>query len=160
MDLVKYIFEKPTLTRRVACWQMALTKYGIQHVTQKVVKGSVLSDYLAHPPLEDYQSMHFDFPNEDIMFVRDCNSPVHEEGPEPESRWKLVFDGASNAQGNVIGVVITSPTGFHPPFIARSYFDCTNNMAEYEACIFGIEATIDLRIKILEFYGDSALVVS
>lgn len=33
-------------------------------------------------------------------------------------------------------------------------------MAEYEACTFGIEATIDLRIKILEVYGDSTLVIS
>lgn len=33
-------------------------------------------------------------------------------------------------------------------------------MAEYEACIFGIEATIDLRIKILEVYGDLTLVIS
>lgn len=33
-------------------------------------------------------------------------------------------------------------------------------MVEYEACIFGIEAVIDLRIKILEVYGDSTLVIS
>lgn len=33
-------------------------------------------------------------------------------------------------------------------------------MEGYEDCIFGIEATIDLRIKILEVYGDSALVIS
>ncbi|XP_050908991.1 uncharacterized protein LOC127122746 [Lathyrus oleraceus] len=33
-------------------------------------------------------------------------------------------------------------------------------MVEYEACIFGIEASIDLRIKILEVYGDSTLVIS
>lgn len=33
-------------------------------------------------------------------------------------------------------------------------------MEEYEACIFGIEVTIDLRIKILEVYGDSALVIN
>lgn len=33
-------------------------------------------------------------------------------------------------------------------------------MVEYEACIFGIEAAIDLRIKILEIYGDSTLVIS
>lgn len=51
MDHVKYIFEKPSLTGRVACWQMPLTEYIIQHVTQKAVKGSVLSDYLAHQPL-------------------------------------------------------------------------------------------------------------
>ncbi|XP_050914864.1 uncharacterized protein LOC127129782 [Lathyrus oleraceus] len=33
-------------------------------------------------------------------------------------------------------------------------------MAEYEACIYDIEAAIDLRIKILEVCGDSALVIS
>lgn len=32
-------------------------------------------------------------------------------------------------------------------------------MEEYEACILGIEAAIDLRIKILEVYGDSTLVI-
>ncbi|XP_050892959.1 uncharacterized protein LOC127098407 [Lathyrus oleraceus] len=32
-------------------------------------------------------------------------------------------------------------------------------MAECEACIFGLEAAIDLKIKILEVYGDSALVI-
>ncbi|XP_050890884.1 uncharacterized protein LOC127096343 [Lathyrus oleraceus] len=33
-------------------------------------------------------------------------------------------------------------------------------MVEYEACIFGIKVAIDLRIKILEIYGDSTLVIS
>ncbi|XP_050890691.1 uncharacterized protein LOC127096119 [Lathyrus oleraceus] len=33
-------------------------------------------------------------------------------------------------------------------------------MEEYEACIYGIEAIIDLRIKILEVYEDSAMVIS
>src|SRR4051812_26360343 len=33
-------------------------------------------------------------------------------------------------------------------------------MAEYEACIHGIEAAIDLRIKYLKVYGDSNLVIS
>ncbi|XP_050916548.1 uncharacterized protein LOC127131678 [Lathyrus oleraceus] len=33
-------------------------------------------------------------------------------------------------------------------------------MEEYEACIYGLEAAIDLRIKILEVYGDSTLVIS
>ncbi|XP_050896341.1 uncharacterized protein LOC127103097 [Lathyrus oleraceus] len=33
-------------------------------------------------------------------------------------------------------------------------------MTEYEACIFGIKVAIDLMIKILEVYGDSALVIN
>lgn len=103
--------------------------------------------------------MRLDFPNEDIMYIRDYEIPGPEEGPEPGSRWMLVFDGASNALGNGIGAVITSPTDFHLPFTTRLCFKCTNNMAEYEACILGIEAAIDLRVKILEVYGDSTLVI-
>ena len=33
-------------------------------------------------------------------------------------------------------------------------------MAEYEACIMGLKAAIDLRIKFLSIFGDSALVIS
>lgn len=89
---------------------MALTEYDIQHVTQKAIKGSVLSDYLAHHPEEDYQPMIFDFPDEDILFIRDCNIPGPEEGPKPGSRWTLAFDGTSNARVHGVGAIITSPT--------------------------------------------------
>jgi len=42
---------------------------------------------------------------------------------------------------------------------ARLCFDCTNNIAEYEACVIGIRATIDFKVKSLKIYGDSALVI-
>ncbi|XP_050878418.1 uncharacterized protein LOC127082216 [Lathyrus oleraceus] len=104
--------------------------------------------------------MRFDFLDKDIMFVRDWGVLEPDRGPEPGSRWTVVFDGASNAQGNGIGAIISSPTGFHLPFTIILCFDCTNNMAEYEAWIFGLEAAIDLKIKILEVYVDSVLVIS
>lgn len=118
---------------------MDLTEYDIQHVTQKAIKGSVLSDYLAHQPLEDYQPMRFEFPNEDIMLIRDCNIPRPEEEPKPGSQWTLVFDGASNAHGNGIRAFITSPIGFHLPFTTRFCLECTNNMVEYKAFIFALK---------------------
>ncbi|MCI69346.1 RNA-directed DNA polymerase (Reverse transcriptase), partial [Trifolium medium] len=77
----------------------------------------------------------------------------------PGARWKLVFDGASNALGHGIGAVLISPRDTYTPLTTRVLFDCTNNIAEYEACIMGLQAAIELRIKILEVYGDSALVI-
>jgi len=47
MDPIKYIFEKPVLSGRIAWWQMLLSKYDIVYVTQKSIKGSVLAKYLA-----------------------------------------------------------------------------------------------------------------
>ena len=66
MDLIKYAFEKIALTGRVARGQMILIEYDIQYISQKAIKGSVLSDYLAQQPVEDYQPMRFEFPDEDI----------------------------------------------------------------------------------------------
>ena len=83
--------------------------------------------------MDDYETMKFEFPDEEIMYIRDFNIPGPDKGPEPGSRWTLVFDGASNAMGNGVGAVITSPEGFHIPFTARICFDCTNNMDKNEA---------------------------
>ena len=50
---------------------MVLKEYDIQFTTHKVIKGSVLEDHLAHQVLDDYQSMNFEFPDENIMLVTD-----------------------------------------------------------------------------------------
>jgi len=65
MDPIEYIFKKPALTRRIARWQVLLSKFDIVYVTQKAIKGSALADYLAQKPLNDYQPMHPEFPDED-----------------------------------------------------------------------------------------------
>jgi len=41
----------------------------------------------------------------------------------------------------------------------RLCFDCTNNIAEYEACVMEIRAAIDFKVKSFKIYGDSALVI-
>lgn len=84
MDTIKYIFEKPALTGRIAHWQMLLSKYDIECRTQKEVKGSILVDHLAHQPIDDYQFIRFDFLDEDVMYLKakDCDELLPEEGPE------------------------------------------------------------------------------
>ncbi|XP_040971366.1 uncharacterized protein [Gossypium hirsutum] len=138
----------------MARWQILLSEFDIVYVNQKAVKGSAIADFLASRALEDYEPLNFNFPNEDLMYIAIA------EGDMPEDHsWKLNFDGASNAIGNRVGAVLISPNGDHYPFTCKLDFDCTNNMAEYEACIMGIWAAIDREIKVLEVYGDSALVI-
>ena len=83
MDPIKYIFEKPALTGRVARWHMIFTKYDIQYTMQKAIKGSILADHLSHQPMDDYEPMKFEFPDEEIMYIWDCNIPGPDEGPKP-----------------------------------------------------------------------------
>ncbi|XP_058741246.1 uncharacterized protein LOC131613609 [Vicia villosa] len=141
---------------------MLLSEYDIQYRAQKAIKGRVLADHLASQPIDDDQSLKDDFPDEEIMYLKskDYEEPLHGEGPDLESRKGLIFDGAVNAYGRGIGAIIVMPQGSHVPFTTRLMFECTNNMEEYEACIMGLEEAIDLRIKILDVYGDSALVIN
>ena len=64
---------------------MILTEYDIQYTTQKAIKGSVLADHLAHQAVEDYQSMRFDFPDEDIMTLDNIEGNGSYDGPEQGS---------------------------------------------------------------------------
>ena len=101
MDPIKYIFEKPGVTGRVSHWQMILSEYDIHYMTQNAIKNGIVDDYLAHHPIKDYQPMKFEFPNEDVLFLKDYhNIPDPDEDPEPAARWTLMFDGALNALGN------------------------------------------------------------
>ena len=71
----------------------------------------------------------------------------------------MYFDGASNALRRGVGAILISPKGNHFPFTAKLSFDSTNNVAEYEACVMGLQAAIEKKIKKLTVYGDSALVI-
>ncbi|KAA3482112.1 reverse transcriptase [Gossypium australe] len=149
LDPLKYMMESTALNGRMERWQILLSEFDIVYVNQKAIKGSAIAEFLASRASADYEPLSFEFPNEELMYVANA-----EEIP-----WKLNFDGASNAVGNGIGAILVSPSGDHHPFTCRLDFDCTNNMAEYEACIMGIRAAMERKIRVLEVYGDSALVV-
>ena len=155
LDPIKFIFEKPSLSERIARWQVLLSKFDILYVSQKAIKGSAIADFLAERANEEYEPMSFDFPDEDLMAVLQIKK---EESPK-EDGWKIYFDGASNALGRGVGAVLISPEGNHYPFTAKLSFDCTNNVAEYEACVMDLQAAIEKKIKKLIVYDDSALVI-
>jgi len=58
-----------------------------------------------------------------------------------------------------VGAVLISPTKQYIPMTTRLCFDCTNNTAEYEACVMGIRPAIEFGAKCLEVYDDFALIV-
>ena len=105
IDPIKYIFEKPALTRRISCWQMLLSEFDIVFMTRKFIKGQAIVDYLVDQPLKDPELVESLFPDEDVMALKPKSDSV-----EPW-RWKHYFDGVSNSTGNGVGVVLVSPKG-------------------------------------------------
>ncbi|XP_015078057.1 uncharacterized protein LOC107021850 [Solanum pennellii] len=49
--------------------------------------------------------------------------------------------------------VLVSESGQHYPMEAKLRFNCTNNMAEYEACILGLKMAIDMTVYELLVIG-------
>ena len=47
LDPIKYIFEKPSLSRRIAKWQVLLSEYDIRYVYKKAIKRSPVAEFLA-----------------------------------------------------------------------------------------------------------------
>nr|XP_016477946.1 PREDICTED: uncharacterized protein LOC107799357 [Nicotiana tabacum] len=111
-----------------------------------------LADHLAENLVDDeYQPLNTYFPDEEVNSVEAIS--------EDTNSWKMFFDGAVNAKGVGIGAILISPTGQHHPATARLRFFCTNNTAEYEACIMSMNMATDQDVKELLIMGDSDLII-
>lgn len=77
-----------------------------------------------------------------------------------KSTWKFYFDGAFNQFGYGIGVLLIAPADSHIPIAFKLRFRVSNNQAEYEACIAGLEVALELGAISFDMIGDSNLVVS
>ena len=72
----------------------------------------------------------------------------------------MYFDGAMNQYRNGIRILSITLEGSNIPLAIKLNFEATNSMVEYEACIAGMEALRELRIKEAEVFGDSTLVIA
>ncbi|XP_009774699.2 uncharacterized protein [Nicotiana sylvestris] len=73
--------------------------------------------------------------------------------------WTLFTDGSSNVKGAGLGIVLVPPMGE----TIRQAIKChpiTNNEAEYEAVIAGLELALELEIEQIVIKSDSQLVVN
>ena len=73
--------------------------------------------------------------------------------------WKLSVDGAANAQGSGVGLILTSPDGIDVEYSLKFIFQASNNEAEYEAVIAGLNLAHSMEADQLEVSSDSQLVV-
>ena len=138
MDPLKYLFEKSALSGRLSKWLILLAEFNLKHVAKKTIKGSVVSDFCTKNPIKEEGGKE-DFPDEDILDVE-------------LGTWKMYFDRAVSQYGNGIGILLITPKGSHMSLAIKLNFESTNNMAEYEACIAGMEALRELGVKEAEVF--------
>ncbi|XP_070010682.1 uncharacterized protein [Nicotiana sylvestris] len=127
---------------------LLLCLHYISHIkdgsSKKAIKWQALVDDLVENLVGgEYEPLKTYFPGEEVSFIG-------EDITETYDGWRMIFDGAANFKGVCIGAVLVSETGQHYPVSAKLRFPCTNNMAEYEACILGLILAIDMNVQELQ----------
>ncbi|CAL9004531.1 unnamed protein product [Prunus brigantina] len=144
-DLIKYMLTRPIIRGRIGKWTMALSEFTFQYVAQRSVKGQALADFLAHHPTQGQEGET----EVEIGMAR-----------MEKNYWTMYFDGSSTESRSGAGVVIESPQGQRWQFAFQLDFRCTNNQAEYEALIIGLEILQGMKATRVLVYGDSQLVIN
>ncbi|XP_075633910.1 uncharacterized protein LOC142606445 [Castanea sativa] len=73
--------------------------------------------------------------------------------------WKVYVDGVANQRGFGVGLVVISPEKITIEKSLRLDFSTTNNKAEYEALLVGMDMVHKMGERTIEVYSDSRLVV-
>ncbi|XP_017984423.1 PREDICTED: uncharacterized protein LOC108663676 [Theobroma cacao] len=137
----------------IAKWEIGKMDFFVIRVRhhiypQKAVKGQALADFLADHPIPDDWKFSEDLLDEYVLCI---------EIPRP---WKLYFDGAARQDGAGAGVIFITPEGEVLPYAFTLIENCSNNVAEYQALIIGLEMAVDMQITQLKVFGDSKLVIN
>ena len=136
---MKQVLHKPETSRRLMKWAIEMSEFDIRCRPKIAIKGQVLADFVM-----EFTSAE---PAKDAQATTDLFT------------WKLFVDGASNAQGSGAGLILTSPEGIDIECALRFGFHTSNNEAEYEAVIAGLNLAHSLEVDQLEVYSDCQLVV-
>ena len=136
---IKQVLHNPETLGRLMKWAIELSEFDIRYKLKTTIKGQVLAyfvmEFISGEPSKNAQTP--------------ADLPI----------WKLFVDGATNAQGSRAGLILTSPEGIVIEYALRLKFQASNNEAEYEAVIAGLNLAHSLEIDQLEVYNDSQLVV-
>ena len=125
-----------SLNSRLAKWAILLSQYDMLFIPQKAVKGQALADFLAAYPVSISSKLHEDISDE----IFESNMTSEDEV------WQIFFDGASRTgpKGKTIagvGVVYFSPQNYVLPRAFSLMEPCSNNVAEYNALLIGLQLT-------------------
>ena len=119
---------------RLVKWAIELGEYDLSYEPRSAIKAQALADFIA----------------EFTPGARDAEQPIKASA----SCWKLYVDGSSSQEGSGAGLLLESPEGQELNYSLKFDFKASNNMAEYEALIAGLQLARKLGAQKLKVYSD------
>ena len=112
---LKKAMSSPEEAGRMALWAIELSEFDVRYRPQTAMKGQVVAD-----------------------FIVEYTQPGA-EGAEGQKLWIIHTGGSSNQHSGGAGVVMLTPEGDKIECMIRLDFPTTNNEAEYEALVAGLD---------------------
>ena len=120
------ILNNKEASERIGKWATELSQFELNYVSRTSIKSQTLTDFMA-----------------------DQTPSVHQPSQPQEQTWTLYLDGAQGHLGAGASIVLIAPSGLHTKYTTRLEFKATNNIAEYEGHILGLNKAKALRAKTL-----------
>ncbi|XP_024155822.1 uncharacterized protein LOC112163797 [Rosa chinensis] len=163
-DLVKYMLSRPILRGRIDTWVLALSEFSLQYVPQKAVKGQTIADFLAYHPMLDVPTVkELEIATANITrpdLVRILEYAIWYQATISLQPWILFFYGSRTETLAGAGIILENPAVDRFSYSFQLEFKCTNNQAEYEALIIGLEVLLELGLRDVQVRSDSLLVIN
>ncbi|XP_073120977.1 uncharacterized protein [Henckelia pumila] len=134
-SLLGRIMTHPDDSGRLVKWSVELGEYDIEYQPRKAIKAQALSDFLTEVAT---------FGQEEV--------------------WRVFVDGSSGVGGSGVGgsgvgIILISLAQEKIEIAVKLDFQASNNEAEYEAVIAGIQRAREVGVSHIIIYSDSQLVV-
>jgi ribonuclease HI len=127
---LKDIMRNREATGRIGKWAAELNEFTIDYVHRSSIQSQALADFIA-----------------------DWTPGAHEEGTSKDAEaWTVFCDGSWGAFGAGAAAVLVAPSKVKTCYAVKLDFSCTNNIAEYEALLLGLQKlrAIGIRRAILK----------
>ena len=128
--------SNPEVARRLALWAIELSEFDIQYCLHISIEGQVDADFIA------------EFTNGENKGADEC------------PRWSIHTDGSSNRLAGGTGIVLLSLKRDKIECMVHLNFPTTNNKAEYEALVAGLDLTKAVRAANVVIHYDSQVVTN
>ena len=134
---LKKAMNKLKATGRLIQWVVELSEFDIRYQPRHAIKTQALTYFI----------VEFTSSYEDLSEVENRN------------KWIIHVDGSSTQHARGIGVILLSPEGDKLKHKICLQYQTTNNKAEYEALLKGLELAKSIEAESILVLGDSQLVI-
>ncbi|XP_074371791.1 uncharacterized protein LOC141712665 [Apium graveolens] len=139
---LKKILTRPGASGRVVAWSIEFGEFDLEYVPKTTIKAQALADFVVECTFSGPKDLT---PDEQLIRI--------------PGKWKPFVDGSVAGKNCGAGLILSSPEGFEIFQAIRFDFPLTNNEAEYEALLAGMELARSLEAKHLRAFSDFILVV-